>query len=760
MKTFPLCAALGLALAAETVPGLAGSLVPNGSFEEPNQGDMFTGMDARMRDYYGGTRQAPFEGWAFGGKWDRGDYTVAVANEAHSGKQSCRITCVKKGRGGIACSPVTLKAGEIIKVSLCVKAQEARGGRVFLNFEGSPGDGWKSKDLKTGTFDWTLFSQRAVVPGGKSGGEQTIVVFLYSTCEGSVWIDDFTLETVDVNALAEAPDAPAAGPRRPKPIFEPQGSAGYRISVVSPLEKVFQGDDYAPAVQAGQLVLSAAGNEYESGQVVIEAPWRPVTVKEIRFSDLAGPGGAFIPASALKWERVAYVETTVQPPYFAERGLGSYPDPLLPAGEFTVDKLSRVPVWITLKTPKACPAGAYKGTVTIVPTGQKPAAVSLHLQVWDFALSDQTHLRTLTWLGGGVIRAFYGNPWSPQGDQKQGAIVRAYEDFLLEHRLGPGGEVAAHLSKGKDGFDFKGIDATLERLIGQGMNCFIMGTAPNLRRENKTEYAPEFIQDFTGKIKAYGDHLREKGWADRAYVYVYDEAPRSAWPEVKKIDRAIKAAAPEARILQCLNEPEGVKELTGFADVFDVYVAQYHKAGVAASQKRGAEVWLATCCYPMDHPNFFLEYPLLDVRATFWICWKYKVSGFEYWSPNAWGSIWQKKGDKWPKVPWIANAFGRYNGDGYLVYPGEDGRPYSSLRFEALRDGLEDYEYLWTLNDLLTKAEAAGRSGPPFEAARRLLTIDDLVKETGAYDTEAARYTAYRAKLAEAIVEIQALLAK
>ena len=68
---------------------------------------------------------------------------------------------------------------------------------------------------------------------------------------------------------------------------------------------------------------------------------------------------------------------------------------------------------------------------------------------------------TLTWLGGGVIRGFYGNPWTPEGDRKQAETVRAYEDFLLEHRLGPGGEVAAHLSQGKNGYDFKDIDATL-----------------------------------------------------------------------------------------------------------------------------------------------------------------------------------------------------------------------------------------------------------------------------------------------------------
>ena len=210
------------------------------------------------------------------------------------------------------------------------------------------------------------------MPGGKAGGEQTLVVFIYSTCEGSVWIDDFSLERIDVNALAETPDEPATGPRRPRPIPEPPGSIGYRVNVVSPLEKIFQSDDYAPIANAGNVAISAARNEYESAQVVIEAPWRPVTIKAIQFSELLGPGGASIPASALKWERVDYIETTVQPPYFAERGLGSYPDPLMPAGAFTIEKLSRVPVWITLKTPKDCPAGAYAASSRFFPRASSP----------------------------------------------------------------------------------------------------------------------------------------------------------------------------------------------------------------------------------------------------------------------------------------------------------------------------------------------------------------------------------------------------
>ncbi|MFV1969175.1 MAG: hypothetical protein ACC628_27455, partial [Pirellulaceae bacterium] len=102
----------------------------------------------------------------------------------------------------------------------------------------------------------------------------------------------------------------------------------------------------------------------------------------------------------------------------------------------------------------------------------------------------------------------------------------------------------------RDRYDFSSIDQCLEYLLGKGMNAFIMGTAPNLKRQGKNEFTPEFITKFTETLKAYGDHLREKGWIDKAYVYTYDEAPKRHWGEVRKIAKAIKRAAPELRILQ------------------------------------------------------------------------------------------------------------------------------------------------------------------------------------------------------------------
>jgi len=742
--------------AAGAAAGPAGGdeLIANGGFEKTGGADLAASLPAETRAFYGGAKPCPFEGWLFGGGWEGGRYTVHVSDEAHSGRRCCEIRCEKKGRGGIASSPFTLRPGTILKVSFWIKARGAEGGRIFLNYEGTPGDGWDKLDLPRGTYDWTHVTKRCVVPVRHERADgQTLMIFLYSKARGSIWIDDVSVRTVDVNALAEAPDTPALMPPQPKAIPEPPGSPGYRVAAATALEKVFPDTDYAPAAPPA-AAIGLARNEREAFQVVVEAPWRDVAIERIECSPLRGPGGATIPADAISWRRVDFVETTFSPPYPVDR-VGLYPDPLMPPGPFTVRRLSRTPVWVELHAPADARPGTYRGTVTVVPKGGKPTAVPVTATVWDFALPDETHLRTLTWLGTGVIRAFYGLKWSPADNSRYAEIIRRYQDILLAHRLGPGGEVAARVRKDrKTGrFDFSAVDATLERLIGQGMNAFIMGTAPNLKRAGKTAYTPEFVAQFTEMLKAYGDHLREKGWIDKAYVYTYDEAPRSAWPEVRKIARAVKAAAPELRVLQCLNQPEGVKALEGSVDVFDVYVAQYHRTGVASLQRRGTEVWLAVCCYPSDRPNLFIEYPLLDARILPMFCWKYGAAGFEYWSPNSWGPNWRKKPpNQWPATRWNPNTFGRYNGDGYLLYPGPDGVPYPSIRLKALRDGLEDYESLWLLRRLVRAAKAGGGpSSPAVAAAEKLLKMDALIQDDGTFARDDESYFAFRRRVAEAI---------
>lgn len=542
------------------------------------------------------------------------------------------------------------------------------------------------------------------------------------------------------------------------PLGQPEHSRGYRLDLVSALEKVFPERECSGTTL--QAKLSLARNESESFQIVIQAPWDDIEIQDLRFSALRGPNGQNLPPETLSWKRVGYVRTSITPVYSVDR-TGLFPDPLLPAGPFTVKKGSSVSLWVNLQTKAESIAGTYRGELAIIPVDEEPSTIALTVKVWDFPLSDETHLRTLTWLGKNSIKSFYKLGNSPQDRILINQYLARYEDILLQHRLGPGGSVADGLRREKETgqFDFTEIDSHLERLLSKGMNVFIMGTAPNLKRQGKAHYTSEFIAEFTDRLKTFGDHLRGRDWIDRAYVYVYDEAPEAAWPEVKKISKAIRSAAPELRIIQCLNEPSGVKALQGYVDVFDVYITQYHQTGMAQLQREGTEAWLAVCCCPADHPNLFIEYPLIDARIIPMFCWKYGVQGFEYWSPNHWNRNAEGRERRWPEVPWDPNSFGKYNGDGYLLYPGPDGEPYPSIRLKALRDGFEDYEYMWRLSQLVKTVQGSDQpSAPLLKESKRLLGMNEVISDDGDFVTQEVRYFSFRQKVAESIIALQTML--
>jgi len=140
-------------------------------------------------------------------------------------------------------------------------------------------------------------------------------------------------------------------------------------------------------------------------------------------------------------------------------------------------------------------------------------------------------------------------------------------------------------------------------------------------------------------------------------------------------------------------------------------------------------------------------------------CWKYGVQGFEYWSPNHWGRNSDDKEKRWPEVPWDPNTFGKYNGDGYLLYPGPDGKPYPSIRLKALRDGFEDYEYMWTLNQLVKAIPGSEQlSDRRLTDSNQLLGMDELISDDGDFVTQEDLYLGFRKKVAESIVALQKIL--
>ena len=77
--------------------------------------------------------------------------------------------------------------------------------------------------------------------------------------------------------------------------------------------------------------------------------------------------------------------------------------------------------------------------------------------------------------------------------------------------------------------------------------------------------------------------------------------------------------------------------------------------------------------------------------------------------------------------------------------------PVSSIRWEMLREGIEDYEFLWLLRDLIDKKRAS-LTAEQVKAYESLLEVPEAItRNVTTFTTDPAPIYARRAAVAEAI---------
>lgn len=277
---------------------------------------------------------------------------------------------------------------------------------------------------------------------------------------------------------------------------------------------------------------------------------------------------------------------------------------------------------------------------------------------------------------------------------------------------------------------------------------------------------PEYAALFGSWCRQVQEHLREKGWLDRAYVYWFDEPEREQYPFVLNGFKKLKAAAPDLRrMLTEQVEPD----LIGGPDIWCPVSINYEARSSQARQAAGERVWWYVCTTPKaPYANLFIDRAAIEPRAWLWQTWERGIQGILVWETVWWNSHGAYPDPAHPQNPYtdpMSWAGGDFvgagsrqpwgNGDGRLLYPPEsaatadhpvlDG-PVDSIRWELLRDGVEDYEYLVML-DRLTKGLGAKAAD-----ARRLLRTEDVTGSptaTAALDPEA--FARRRQQIGEAI---------
>ena len=229
---------------------------------------------------------------------------------------------------------------------------------------------------------------------------------------------------------------------------------------------------------------------------------------------------------------------------------------------------------------------------------------------------------------------------------------------------------------------------------------------------------------------------KERGWDTKAYVYILDETTRT-----RRSCRAEQLRAPlhkadratGARVKFFLTDDPRPRSLGGIKtantflyDDVDIWALRYYYffgriPAVRERKKAGKEIWWYS--YTNDAvrrvPSFVIDKPHIDSRVWGWMMEEWNVDGILNWGFNRWGK--PTTGDGW-RDPYrnplsLVKRHAEATATRCLVYPGYYPRyglndptapPVSSLRLEALRDGLEEREYL-----RLAKAQgASGRRSP------------------------------------------------
>jgi len=517
------------------------------------------------------------------------------------------------------------------------------------------------------------------------------------------------------------------------------------------IEKVAK-DEPVPQLDMDAVHVSLARNEYEPFQIVL----RPTTNVEhlsVEFSSAKSEAGNTLDVSNFAAHVVQYVDVERPSDHFGT--VEPWPDAIpLITGPFDVATAhENTPIWVTVYAPKDQPAGSYRGEMRIIAQSNVVAHVPIEMEVYDFALPDETSTETA--YGVHVNRDYHGS----LTDEQFGEVHDLYMKLCASHRISP---YAPHAGASIDiqfegdpmhpVIDFTKFDGAMSRYLDEfRFTTFRMGGIPG-ELGGYPRYSDEYNQLFKETYLQVQEHLREKGWLDKAYWYWVDEPPKSRYDEVKKGMELLKASCPDIRrLLTCNAEDAPVPYFFGLVNLWVPIMDRYVAVRAHERQELGETVWWYVCTGPKaPYPNNFIDHPAINHRIRWWMIDKYGLDGSLYWSVTWWQQ------NPWEQAMSISPSGGPWgNGDGRLLYPPRRTKPtepvieppVSSIRFENLRDGIEDREYL-----LLLRGIAAGEGAKAHTARTVLSTVESaLIQTLTCYEQNPALFLAARHRVARTI---------
>jgi hypothetical protein len=360
-------------------------------------------------------------------------------------------------------------------------------------------------------------------------------------------------------------------------------------------------------------------------------------------------------------------------------------------------------LYVSFRIPRDAEPGRREGSLRI-DGGDGAAEIGVTIHVHAAQVPERGHLRVTNWFSVPAMARLHLEPWS----EEHWDMIRLYAQMMRRARQTdfiPVRPEERKVAEGRWEFDFSRTERMIRMFLDEGFTHIEL---PHIaRHDRRRDAVARFVVTVDGEptpgtshqayvflaqyLTAWREMLQRNGWYDRATQHVVDEPRPQDFDAYRIMAGAVRKFLPGIPLIDALGEPE----LDGAVDIWVPLSASYEKAGeqFEAHRRRGDTIWFYTCCAPSGfHLNRFIDTELLRTRLLHWGNWRYRLDGFLHWGLN---QIIPEQ-DPFENTTPPHGPYHDFNlppGDSHIVYPGTDG-PWSSVRFEAMAAGIEDYELL------------------------------------------------------------------
>ncbi|MEI8312164.1 MAG: glycoside hydrolase domain-containing protein, partial [Verrucomicrobiota bacterium] len=545
-----------------------------------------------------------------------------------------------------------------------------------------------------------------------------------------------------------------------------------------------------------QIEIGSARNEYESAQIIL-TPYEALKDVEVTVDPLihAVSGKPISEKFSNPFRkrcgplRVRWAENY---PLKAEEGWPGTPDALLSRPVTNLPAGRSQCLWLTTLVANDAEPGLYRSAIH-VKAGGETRSIPIQLNVYDFTL-PVTGLK-----GEAYMSMSQMSPRRRLNATDVGLLITS----LVEHRfriiyLEEPGMIQWHVSpEGK----FKGIQTDF--LLSNDDGTLLMDTTRfDWLQETCDQYANPVKLDFNISLlnlidwpsgisafaKACPDrfagrpergghamqgywsqemqemfrrHLEQRGLFDRVSVKVGDEPPGFDWWWNNVAQATIGAGLHFFTAFNSIDAKQAEKALGTKLNRFQPLYQQFDPEFAKRAQASGREIGWYNCGPP---PRSGVGTSVSELRSYYWQAAKYNLDFVARWGVQCWGSEGTTPENVW------TNRYSHHNSLIYPTHPDKppylekgkgwvDSAPLDSIRYELIRDGIEDADYVRVLRGLIAQAKSDGKTDAADRGEAVLQSIWDKTYPTlSQYNPPYAELLDARSKVADAIIALQAEL--